>query len=39
MKKLFMRIVVLTILAGVGYLVCKKFCNMDNCGCSGKKEA
>jgi hypothetical protein len=39
MKKLFMQIIVLGILAGVGYLVCKKFCNKDNCGCSGKKEA
>ena len=39
MKKLFMRIIVLAILAGVGYLACKKFCNKDNCCCSSKKEA
>jgi hypothetical protein len=39
MKKLFMRIIVMGILAGIGYLVCKKFCNKDNCGCGCKKEA
>ncbi len=39
MKKLFMRIIVLGILAGIGYLVCKKFCNKGTCGCSNKKEA
>jgi len=39
MKKLFMRVVVLGILAGIGFFVCKKFCNKDKCGCSGKKEA
>jgi len=39
MKKFFMRIIALGILAGAGYLVCKKLCKKDNCGCSGKKEA
>jgi hypothetical protein len=39
MKKLFMRIVVLGILAGAGYFAYMKFCNKDKCGCSGKKEA
>ncbi len=39
MKKLFVRAVILGILAGVGYLVCKKFCNKEHCGCSCKKEA
>lgn len=39
MKRLFVRVIVLGILAGVGYLVCKKFCNKDNCGCGCKKEA
>lgn len=39
MKKLFMRIIVLGILAGAGYVAYKKLCNKDNCGCSGKKEA
>jgi len=37
MKKFFMRIIVICILAGVGYIACKKLCNKDNCGC--KKEA
>jgi hypothetical protein len=36
MKKLLSRIILLGILAGIGYLACKKFCNKDNCGC--KKE-
>jgi hypothetical protein len=38
MKKFFMRIIVMGILAGAGYLACKKLCNKNNCGC-GKKEA
>ena len=31
MKKFFMRVVFLGVLAGVGYLVCNKFCNKDKC--------
>jgi hypothetical protein len=37
MKKLFMRIIVLGILGGIGYVACKKLCNKDRCG--SKKEA
>ncbi len=39
MKKLFVRVIVLGILAGIGCLICKKFCCKDKCGCSEKKEA
>jgi hypothetical protein len=39
MKKLLMKVTVLGALAGIGCLICKKFCCKDNCGCSGKKEA
>jgi hypothetical protein len=39
MKKLFMRIIAIGVLAGIGYLACKKFCRKDNCGGGCKKEA
>jgi hypothetical protein len=37
MKKLFKWTIVLSILGGIGYFVCNKFCKKDNSSC--KKEA
>lgn len=39
MKKIFTKVIFLAILAGVGSLICKRFCCKDKCGCSEKKGA
>lgn len=33
MKKLLMKAIILGALAGIGYMICKKFCCKENCGC------
>mgnify|MGYP001119857179 CR=1 FL=1 len=36
MKKLLMKAIIIGVLAGIGCLICKKFCCKDTCGCSAK---